>query len=62
MTDATHTDIEKGNRVNDNGAPATPGEPLLVVDNLRTWFNDPHGQLRAVDGVSFKLRSRRDAR
>src|SRR5688500_10991823 len=29
--------------------------PLLVVDDLRTWFDTPRGILRAVDGVSLTL-------
>ena len=31
--------------------------PLLQVDNLRTYFQTPHGVSRAVDGVSFELNS-----
>jgi peptide/nickel transport system ATP-binding protein len=30
-------------------------QPLLEVDNLRTWFRTPQGLLRAVDGVSFSI-------
>ena len=33
----------------------TEGEPLLVVDDLRTHFAVPAGAVRAVDGVSFEL-------
>jgi peptide/nickel transport system ATP-binding protein len=29
--------------------------PLLVVDDLKTWFDTPRGILRAVDGVSLTL-------
>src|SRR2546423_10573964 len=28
---------------------------LLEINNLRTWFNTPRGQLRAVDDVSLTL-------
>jgi len=34
----------------------TPGEPLLVVDGLRTYFDLRHGVVKAVDGVSFALK------
>ena len=38
-------------------AAGTAGtEPLLVVDDLKTWFNSPRGVVHAVDGVSFTLR------
>ncbi len=30
--------------------------PILVVENLRTVFHTPRGDVRAVDGVSFELR------
>ena len=29
--------------------------PLLVVEDLRTYFDTPRGLLRAVDGISFSL-------
>ncbi|HZO97634.1 MAG TPA: ABC transporter ATP-binding protein [Gaiellaceae bacterium] len=29
--------------------------PLLEVSNLRTWFDSPAGEIRAVDGVDFTL-------
>ena len=32
-----------------------PGEPLLQVRELRTWFLTDSGPIRAVDGVSFDL-------
>jgi oligopeptide/dipeptide ABC transporter ATP-binding protein len=31
------------------------GGPLLVVDDLRTWFPTARGTVRAVDGVSFTV-------
>src|SRR5512135_796355 len=34
---------------------AAAGEPLLAVDNLRTYFDLRHGIVKAVDGVSFTL-------
>ena len=33
----------------------TEGDHLLEVENFRTWFNTPRGQLRAVDGVTMTL-------
>jgi peptide/nickel transport system ATP-binding protein len=33
----------------------TAAEPLLVVDDLRTWFDLRHGTVKAVDGVSFTV-------
>ena len=35
---------------------ADPTAPLLVVEDLKTYFDLEHGQVRAVDGVSFILR------
>ena len=29
--------------------------PLLVVDDLKTYFSTRHGVVKAVDGVSFTL-------
>ncbi len=34
---------------------ADPNAPLLVVDNLRTYFRMASGTVHAVDGVSFQL-------
>jgi len=34
---------------------AVPGAPLLVVENLRTYFTLSSGTVKAVDGVSFEL-------
>src|SRR3954471_2678687 len=33
----------------------TEAEPLLEVNDLRTYFTTEEGTLRAVDGVSFRL-------
>jgi ABC-type dipeptide/oligopeptide/nickel transport system ATPase component len=30
-------------------------EPLLRVENLKTYFDTPRGKARAVDGVSFAV-------
>ena len=38
------------------GRRAGPGGELLVVDDLRTHFHVPAGAVKAVDGVSFRLR------
>ncbi len=45
----------------DHAAPATAparaaDEPLLAVENLRTYFELRQGELKAVDGVSFALK------
>ena len=53
-----HADI--GREPSNGGGDA--GEPLLEVDDLRTYVHDPHGNVRAVDGVSFDPATRRDAR
>jgi peptide/nickel transport system ATP-binding protein len=41
------------------GSPASrteaAAEPLLAVDNLKTWFYTRDGIVRAVDGVSFQV-------
>jgi peptide/nickel transport system ATP-binding protein/oligopeptide transport system ATP-binding protein len=34
-------------------------EPLLRVENLRTWFDSDRGPIRAVDGVDFEIRQGR---
>ena len=35
--------------------PTAPAQPLLEVQNLKTYFYSREGTLRAVDGVSFTL-------
>src|SRR5579885_2739726 len=37
---------------------AAADEPLLVVDDLRTYFDLRHGVVKAVDGVGFTLKPR----
>ncbi len=34
---------------------ADPAAPLLVVEDLKTYFSTGSGPVRAVDGVSFRL-------
>jgi peptide/nickel transport system ATP-binding protein len=36
-------------------AAVAPGEPLLRVEGLRTYFELRHGTVKAVDGVSFMV-------
>ena len=45
MTDADH-----------HVAGSSPREPLLSVRNLKTYFQQDEGLVRAVDGVSFDMR------
>jgi len=44
--------VPTGRSVIEAGAP---GEPLLAVENLRTYFDLRQGIVKAVDGVSFSL-------
>ena len=32
-----------------------PAEPILVVEDLHTYFETPAGVLKAVNGVSFSV-------
>ncbi len=40
-------------------AALAPGEPLLELDDLRTYFHTPNGVVRSVDGVSYTVRAGR---
>jgi len=43
-------------------SPATavaPGDVLLEVDNLRTYFDTVSGTVRSVDGVSYQVQAGR---
>jgi oligopeptide/dipeptide ABC transporter ATP-binding protein len=42
--------------VSDASAPTLLDEPLLTVEGLRTSFFTPFGEVKAVDGVSFKVK------
>src|ERR1700756_1898682 len=39
-------------------AGVDPGRPILEIDDLRTHFFTAGGVVRAVDGVSYSVRSR----
>ncbi|HEV2095029.1 MAG TPA: ATP-binding cassette domain-containing protein, partial [Chthoniobacterales bacterium] len=39
-----------------SAAPMTAENPLLRVENLRTYFHTRAGVVRAVDDVSFQIR------
>src|SRR3974390_360022 len=41
--------------VEKRGAEISSAEPLLRVEDLRTYFDLRHGVVKAVDGVSFTL-------
>lgn len=57
MTDGRRGEGGGPARVTGRGAPATlRSEPVLEVEELRTWFETDEGVARAVDGVSFSLR------
>ena len=49
-------DTPRGGRQRPLPKLADPTAPLLVVENLKTYFDLGSGQVRAVDGVSFTLR------
>jgi oligopeptide/dipeptide ABC transporter ATP-binding protein len=42
-------------RLSGTGAARPAPEPILEVENLRTWFSTDAGMARAVDGVSFHV-------
>jgi oligopeptide/dipeptide ABC transporter ATP-binding protein len=39
------------------GSASAPGRPILEIEDLQTHFFTPAGAIRAVDGVSYSLRS-----
>lgn len=39
-----------------NAAQTEDAETVLVVENLKTWFQTPRGVARVVDGVSFSVK------
>jgi oligopeptide/dipeptide ABC transporter ATP-binding protein len=47
--------IGRGRRQRPLPKQADPDAPLLVVENLRTYFTLSSGTVKAVDGVSFEL-------
>jgi len=50
---------EQGAEVPASPAPEREIEPLLRVENLRTWFDSDRGPIRAVDGVDFEIHAGR---
>ena len=47
--------VSRGGRRRPLPKLADPDAPLLVVENLRTYFSLESGTVKAVDGVSFTL-------
>lgn len=54
MSESTQTAGESRHAGNFD-TPSTTTEPVLQVDDLRTWFDTRDGVVKAVDGLSFSV-------
>ena len=51
------SEVQSADARDDPFPPRRQPDPLLEIDNLQTHFFTPAGVVRAVDGVSYSLRS-----